>query len=438
MQKKLTFPLIVIGISLLSVGTLLLLRNPNKVHQLTIATGGKDGEYYAFSQALSEVVARHKPEIQIKVIETEGSKQNLELLKSKDADLALIQSDYSIPSSTKAVAFLFPEMFHLIATRQSGIENVSDLRGKRIALMSEGSGSYNLFWFLSEHYGIKPNELETVAVPSKQAYTLLNQGKVDALFQVIALGNKGIDQALKSGENRLVPIDQATALQLFQPALEASNIPIGTYDGSIPIPTEDLPVVALRAVLITRKDIDKNIIHEITRILFEERNELIAKTPQAAMIYQPESLKNLGFSFHGGAKDYYYQDEPTFLEKYAEPMGFLLSVAVLGISSLWQFRLWFKGKQKNRADLYNLELLSLIDQINSTHSIEELQSFRQQLFTLFKEVIGDLDEDRISPESFYSFTFTWEVAIKSVDYQENLLRSSTQQDLMPFRAQTTH
>ncbi|MDY7020928.1 MAG: TAXI family TRAP transporter solute-binding subunit [Cyanobacteriota bacterium] len=438
MRKKLTFPLIVIGISLISAGIFLSLRNPNQVHKLTIATGGKDGEYYAFSQALSKVVARHKPEIQIKVIESEGSKHNIELLKSKDVDLALIQSNYSIPSSTKAVAFLFPEMFHLMATQQSGIENVSDLRGKRIALMPKGSGSYNLFWFLSNHYGIKANELETVAVPSEQAYTLLNQDKVDALFRVIALGNQGVNQALKSGENRLVPIDQAAAMQLFQPALEASHIPVGTYNGSIPIPTENLPVVALRAVLVTRKNIDENVIREITRILFEERNELIAETPQAAMIYQPESLKNLGFSFHAGAKNYYYQDEPTFLEKYAEPMGFLLSVSVLGISSLWQFRLWFKGKQKNRADLYNLELLSLIDQINSTHSMEELQHLRQQLFTLFKEVISDLDKDRISSESFHSFTFTWEVAIKSVDHQENLLRSSVQHDMIPFRAKTKH
>ncbi|MFZ1029594.1 MAG: TAXI family TRAP transporter solute-binding subunit, partial [Limnoraphis robusta] len=327
-------------------------------------------------------------------------------------------------------AFLFPEMFHLIATEQSKINLVSDLKGKRIALMPKGSGSYNLFWVLSQHYGLNPGDFETISVPPDQAYTLLNQGKVDALFRVIALGNVGINQLLSSGKNRLIPIEQAAALQLFQPALEASEIPRGTYNGSIPIPAKNLPIVALRSVLIAHKDVNKDVIYEMTRILFESRNELMAKTPQAAMIHQPESLKDFWFSFHPGAKAYYYQDEPSFLEKYAEPMGFVLSASVLGISTLWQFRLWFKGRQKNRADFYNLELLSLIDQINSTQTLEELKSLRRQLFTIFKEVIVDLDKDRISSESFQSFTFTWEVAIASIRHQENILRSSDNQNLL--------
>ena len=429
MLKKLAFLWVIISIVMVSIFTILSLNTPNQVHNLTIATGSKNGEYYSFAQALSEVIYKENYQIKINVLETEGAKQNIEWLKNNQADLALIQSDLSIPANAKAVAFLFPEMFHLIATDQSKINKVSDLKGKRIALMPEGSGSYNLFWLLSQHYGLKADDFEVIAVPPEQAYTLLNQKKVDALFRVIALGNAGINELLKSGENRLVPIEQAAALQLFQPALEASKIPVGTYNGSIPIPAEDLPIVALRSVLITHKNIDKTVIYEITKILFESRNELITKNPQAAMIHKPESLQDLGFSFHPGAKDYYYQDEPTFLEKYAEPMGFILSVGVLGISSLWQFRLWFQGRQKNRADLYNLELISIIEEINSAESIAEFKNLRRQLFTIFKEVIIDLDKDRISSDSFQSFTFTWKVAISSIHHQENILKTNSHQPL---------
>jgi len=203
---------------MVSLFTILSLNNQSKTYNLTIATGSTDGEYYSFAQALSEVIYKNNHKIKINILETEGAKQNIELLKNNQADLALIQSDLSIPSNTKAVAFLFPEMFHLIATDQSKINKVSDLKGKRIALMPEGSGSYNLFWLLSQHYGLKADDFEVIAVPPEQAYTLLNQKKVDALFRVIALGNAGINELLKSGENRLVPIEQAAALQLFQPA----------------------------------------------------------------------------------------------------------------------------------------------------------------------------------------------------------------------------
>ncbi len=423
MQNRLAFPLLIISIVTAGIFAILSWPSSNRVDEITLATGGKNGDYYAFGQALSQVIARHSPQVKIRVIETEGTLQNLDLLNQKKAKLALVQSDVSLPSSTEAVAFLFPEVFHLIATEQSNIQRVSDLQGKRIALMPKGSGSNQLFWLLSQHYGLDEQDFEAIAVPSSQAYNLLLQGQVDALFRVMALGNIGISQLLSEGQNRLVSIDQAAALQLFKPALEATTIPRGTYNGAIPIPSENLSVISLRAVLVASQSLERNIVYEITKILFEARNELIKLNPQAALIQQPDLLEDIGFSFHPGAKDYYSQDEPSFIEKYAEPMGFLLSVGVLLISSLWQFRLWLRGRQKNRADFYNLEILSLIDQIHSIQHLEDLEMARTQLFKILKEVVVDLDEDRISPESFESFTFTWQVAVSTIRHQETLLRN---------------
>ena len=98
--------------------------------------------------------------------------------------------------------------------------------------------------------------------------------------------------------------------------------------------------------------------------MFEARNELVKQNIQAAMIRQPEEPNDLGLSFHEGAKTYYNQDRPSFIIEYAEPLGLLLSSAVLCVSGIWQLKMWLQGKQKNRADLYNLEILELINHIN--------------------------------------------------------------------------
>lgn len=45
------------------------------------------------------------------------------------------------------------------------------------------------------------------------------------------------------------------------------------------------------------------------------------------------------------------------------------------------------------------------------------------MFDIFKQVIVDLDEDRIDSDSFHSFTFTWETAIKTVGYREKVLQN---------------
>ena len=423
MQSKFIYPLVFLSLIAASMFGWQWFRSQKRIYTLAIATGGSQGEYYAFAQALAKVVARHQPQIQIEVIETEGSLENLELLSSERVQLALIQSDTIVSPSTKAIASLFPEIAHLIVTKESKIDSFSELKGKRIALMPKKSGSYQLFWSLSSHYGLSEQDFETVVYSPLQAHAALRERKVDALFRVIALGNPAIRQLLNHGQTKVVAIKQGAALQLFRPALFPSQIPQGTYNGAVPIPAEELPVVAVEAVLVTHEELAHSLVYEITRILFEARNELVKQNIQAAMIPKPLESSHLGLSFHQGAKTYYNQDRPSFLVEYAEPLGFLLSLSVLGISSIWQLKMWWQGRQKNRADLYNLEILQLIAQINGMEDLEQLIQLRCHLFEILDKVVIDLDRDRVSPESFQSFTFTWKVAMREVSHRETLLRN---------------
>ena len=424
-SNKLIAVLIIFTIAVGTVLTINWIQTQQRVYNLTIATGGASGEYYAFGNALAKVVAKHQPNIHIEVKETSGSQENEELISAHKVDLAILQADTSVNGSVKAITFLFPEMFHLIAHVDSGIDHVSDLKGKKIALMPIGSGSYNLFWPLSQHYGLQPDDFEVMPMPSDQAHQALLDGKVDALFRIIALGNKKVTSLLQHPELKLIPIDQAEALQLTLPAVEPSMIPQGAYNGAIPIPRRDLPVVAVRAVLVVNESVNPQIVKEITRIIFEARNDLIRQHGQSSLIGKPDYTNELGFSFHDGAKFYYNQDEPSFLERYADAIGLILSVSMILISGVWQFRIWLREKQKNRADRYNIQILKLIEQINATKTLAELDGIWTELFQLFNKVVEDLDNDRISAESFQSFTFPWDVAFNSIRHREVLLSNSS-------------
>jgi TRAP transporter TAXI family solute receptor len=424
MQSRFTFPLILLSIVAAIAFAALWMREQKYVYHLTIATGSKDGEYYAFAQALAKVVTQHHPQIQITVQETNGSQQNMELLSQHQVEMAILQSDTPVTPSVRAVAFLFPEVFHLVATN-ADIQNVADLKGKRVALMPKGSGSYALFWVLSQHYGITEKDFEPIPLPPTEAYEALRQGKVDALFRVIALGSSSIQELLQTSKARLVPIDQVEAMQLGFPYLEATQIPKGTYDGGTPIPDRNLPVVGVRAVLVTHDAVDESVIRQITQTLFEFRNELVSVYPKAARVQLPQANENLGIPLHPGAKAYYNQDQPNFLVEYSESIGLLLSISVLCISGVWQFRLWLVEKQKNRADMYNLEILNLLEQVQEMDDLEELEAMRQKLFEIFRKVVVDLDQDRISPSSFQSFTFPWEVALTTIRHREMILKNTS-------------
>lgn len=424
MQGKVVLPVVVLSLVGVVASAFFLVREHTRTYRLVLASGGSTGEYYAFSQAFAEVVARNHPTIAIEVIETDGSLQNMDLLQTNAAQLALVQSDTPVQPPVRAVALLFPEMFHLLARTDTNINGVADLRGKRVALMPEGSGSYALFWPLVQHYGLSADTMTVLPMPADQAHADLAAGKVDALFRVITLGNPAVGELLQTGTIRLIPIDQGDALQLSLPYLEAQVIPKGTYNGGQPVPAADLPAVAVNALLVAHESLPPKVVNALTQTLHQNRNELVALYPRAARI-RLDTSGDLGLPLHPGAEAFYSQGEPEFLVEYAEPIGLLLSMGVLGISSLWQLRSWLLGKQKNRADTYNLEILALIDKIDRAQSLEELAALRETLFDILKRVVTDLDVDRITSESFESFTFPWEIANNTIRHQEMVLRSNT-------------
>lgn len=250
MHTKALVPVLILSAIAVIGSSVLLLRETRRVHHLTIATGGRQGQYYAFGTALAKTLERREPDIQLEVLETAGSLENMERVADRTVDLAMVQSDTPVDPSVRAIAYVFPEMFHFIARTDAGINTVADIKGKRIALMPEGSGSYDLFWKMIERYSLGAEDFDYVALPPEEAHAALLNGEVDALFQVIALGSQSLSTLLQSGEVELVPVDRADALQLSLPFLEVTKIPKGTYGGQVPIPDTDLPTVAVRALLV--------------------------------------------------------------------------------------------------------------------------------------------------------------------------------------------
>ena len=394
-----------------------------RVYHLTIATGGEGSEYNTIGKALKKVIEAHQRKIQIDLVaKTHGSRQSVDWLDQKEVDLALAQNDTPAPASVQSIALLFPEVLHLYARSSAGIERVADLNDIRIATLPNGSGTYCYFEKLFvEHCGFRMDKVQCVE-PNK-AHKLFHDEEVDAVFHIIALGKTAKDYigpSLKKG-GKLLPIEQVDALVCSHPFLEPATIPKGFYRAYPPLPEKDVPTAAVYAVLLTHSEVDKNVVYEITRILHEHRNELVEKSPLAAEIKPPDEPEKILFPLHLGAKAYYNREKPGFLVTYADPLTLFFSIAVLSVSGMWHLRLRLEQQQKNRADKYNLEILNLVEQLRKIENPHELQRVRQKLFDIFKRVLEDLAQDRVSTESFQLFTFPWEMAIGAMRHREWIL-----------------
>ncbi len=413
-----------------------LLYDWRKVHHLKIATGAPGSEYYTFGEALKEVVEKYHDRIRIELVtDTEGSRENVRRLQEWEVDLALAQNDSPAEESVRSVALLFPELVHLYVRDESSVQSVAHLNDLRMATLPAQSGTCYLMEELADHYDLSiagdPNRFHRV--DPKAAHDLFLSREVDAVFHIIALGQTAkeyVGRSLEQGA-RLLPIEQVQALQCTHPFLQPAVIPKGFYRGHPPLPEEDIPSAAVCAVLLANKRVNEDLIYEISRILHAHRNELVKVNALASQMRIPDKPDQIYFPLHEGAEDFYNREKPGFLVTYAEPIALILSVAVMCVSGLWHVRLRLEQQRKDQADKYNLEILKLIETLPDITSMDEMAVTRGQLFTIFKTVIQDLADEKISADTFQLFTFPWEMAICAIRHKEWILTTCSEEDSPP-------
>jgi uncharacterized protein len=388
-----------------------------QIYHLTLAAGSAQGESFAISQALATVTQRYYPNIQIKVLETGGTSANLTKLEKGEADLITAQSDVAIGSRGRSLAVLFDDKFQLLVQSTSNINSFRKLQGKRIALPRSG-GQYNSFLAVAQHHGLGPDDFIFVGDTEKASDAAFIAGQADAIFRVRAVGNPNISKLLQGGKANFIPVEQAAALKLKFPALETSMIPRGAYQGSPSIPANDLDTVAVPRVLIANADLDEEVARNITSILFEHRREMADSIPNTNRDVQslvatsrpPTPGNALDAAIHPGAKLFYKGDSRSFIEKNADVLGIMITIALLLGSWLKEVGGLLTARQKNRADEYGKKVIVLLEQARNAQNTTQLEAITQQLLDILTQAVKALDEDALSEESFQSFRVIWQIA----------------------------
>lgn len=410
------------GLACLILAWQFFVREPGPV-RLVFSAGSPTGEYYDFARALADLAELRGSGIEISVRESAGAVANERAVAAGEADLGLIQSDTAASAPVRAVASVFPELFHIIVRREAGIAAPGDLVRRRIALMPEGSGTNEVFFRVAEHYGFAAADFDLRPMQATAAAEALKRGEVDAMVRMIALGNGEIRELLRHPGLRLLALDQADAIQMFAPALRRMTIPRGAINGHPARPSEDIEAIGVRALLIAGADVPEEAVREITAMLFEARNHLVRLDEQAALIEPASGLDDLGFALHAGSDAYYNADQPSFVVEYAEPLALGFTMMVVGASAFWQVRRWLGDRRKNRGDAYNSELADAIAELRAAGSQDELDAIEERMFAVFHRVLDDIDKDQVAEETIPTFDFVWRSAVDMLALRRAELRS---------------
>ena len=231
--------------------------DPAPPKHLVIATGMKEGAYFAYGKAYSDIFAREGVTLEVK--STAGSAENIKLLEAESGavDIAFLQGGTgTLATSDNLVSLgsLYFEPLWLFYREDTEVDLPPNLRGKRIAVGGEGSGTRVLVMKLLELNGLASPPTVIVSAGGEKAAKMLLAGEIDAASLVTSHRSSVVQMLLRSKNVRLLSADRAEAYTTRLRFLHRVKLPEGVIDLKNNIPSRDIILFAPAAQLVVRKD----------------------------------------------------------------------------------------------------------------------------------------------------------------------------------------
>lgn len=290
---------------------------------VTIGTGGVTGVYYPTGGAISKMVNRKSDEYNLKatVETTGGSVYNVNAIMSGDLEFGIVQSDLQYQAykgleewegepqeDLRAVFAIHPESISLLASDESGIWTLADLRGKVVNIGNPGSGNRKNAIDVLMIAGIDPDrDIQAEGLQAVEAAAMIQDGRIDAYFYTVGHPNGSFKEATAGAKKvHFVSID-GPAVDDFvasRPFYAKSVIPVkANYPAASN--TGDIPTFGVKATLCTSAKVSEEIVYSLVKEVFENLAEFKELHPAFAILSDKSMLEGLSAPIHPGALKYY-------------------------------------------------------------------------------------------------------------------------------------
>ncbi|MEM7709929.1 MAG: TAXI family TRAP transporter solute-binding subunit [Pseudomonadota bacterium] len=297
-----------------------------------IGTGGTSGTYYPLGGLIANAISNPPgsrpceeggscgvPGLVASALSANGSVANINAIAGGALESGFSQSDVATWAQTgtgiwedqeaveslRAIANLYPESIHLVASAGAGIESVADLAGKRVSLDEPGSGTLVDARIILEAAGLSEDDIEPEYLKPQQAGERMRDGALDAFFFVGGFPAGGIAELASQHDIALVPIEGDVAQGIIDQYgfFSADTVPGGTYEGV----ADDVTTISVGAQWITAESQPEELVYEITKALWNEntRKLLDGGHAKGAQITPDTALDGIGIPLHPGAERFY-------------------------------------------------------------------------------------------------------------------------------------
>lgn len=283
---------------------------------INILTGGTSGVYYPIGVALSQIYGSSIEGAKTSVQATKASVENLNLLQAGRGELALALGDsvadawngveeagFKAPlKKLRAIAGTYPNYIQIVASKESGITSLADLKGKRISVGAPKSGTELNARAIFKAAGLSYEDMGKVEfLPYAESVELIKNRQLDATLQSSGLGMAAIRDLAATLPVSFVAVPNEVTTAIGNAAYQPAMIPAGTYDGQ----DVDVATVAITNILVSHEGVSDEVAYQMTKLMFDNLERLGNAHSAAKDIKLETAAKGLPIPLHPGAERFY-------------------------------------------------------------------------------------------------------------------------------------
>ena len=279
---------------------------------LSIATGRTDGAYYAYAQQFKTELA--KENIELTILETGGSVENINLLDTGEADVAFVQSgvvESANHPELQGLGSLYFEPVWVFVRKGSGVERLNQLSGAKIAVGQAGSGTRSVANAILGDNRLDATNVSTFELSGMDAVNAFKQNQLDVVLSVGSHTATSIQAMLNEPDAELLNFRRAPAYARRLPYLSSMVLPEGVVDLHSNIPPQDIALISAAATLVAHNDLHP----ALNDLLLQISARLFSKSTLFSATGQFPSATFVDFPISPEAQRFYKSGTP-FLQRY--------------------------------------------------------------------------------------------------------------------------
>jgi uncharacterized protein len=282
---------------------------------VNVLTGGTSGVYYPLGVAIGKILGDKLAGVKTQVQATKASVENLILLQQGRGEIAFALGD-SLKAAwegdaeagfknkmdrLRTLGAIYPNYIQIVATADSGVRTLADLRGKSLSVGAPKSGTELNSRAILAAAGLSYKDMAKVEyLPFAESVDLMKNRQLNATLQSAGLGVASLKDLSTATDITVVAVPKEVVDKIGPPFVSVI-IPANTYPGQ----DKDVPTAAVINYLVTSSAVSDDLVYQMTKLIFESLPELANSHAAGREIKLENAAIGSPVPLHPGAVRYY-------------------------------------------------------------------------------------------------------------------------------------